>query len=220
MDEFQKGMQTANSVELNSAIYALALIEADMGRDGEGGSVLRMDLQPDGGPIGVDWDRETNGSRVRQDWLNGWLKASEREMGGGDLRHLSSSLWALGKLELRPPRLWILSWLAEFQRKVQEGTPHELGIAIYSLAMLDERPGDQWMRTWLGAFLGRMGEADARSLANAAWGLSRLKCFPPRQWMEEWQVAYEEDRPNAMPKTERQVEHAFKMWDKPLPWHR
>lgn len=100
-------------------------------------------------------------------------------------------LWALARLECRPPVEWLsaMLWQGMPEATLLGMKPQELSGVAYALGRLGFRPADTWCSALLHAAAQRMAHSldgsswTVQDIAGFMWGIARLHCVPSSEWL-------------------------------------
>jgi hypothetical protein len=130
-----------------------------------------------------------------QEWL--WQQG-QQQLARWQPSELAMLLWALGRLQLAPPRPWLQQLLAVMAQQMHAFEPREVAAMVYGLCKLGPHQElvhqDGSMHSsyaaWLDALLRstqrRLQEFRPWELSNLLWSLARLRVQLPADWLHAY----------------------------------
>ncbi|KAF8068262.1 rplB [Scenedesmus sp. PABB004] len=104
-------------------------------------------------------------------------------------RDLASTMWALGRLRVRPNPGWLDAFMAASAPRLAASAPQELAITLWGLAALQATPSGAWLAAFDDASLAAMPRFTAHGLAELLAGQVHLGLAPSGAWAEAWMRA-------------------------------
>jgi hypothetical protein len=131
----------------------------------------------------VIWAYAQFGPNVNFGFLHECLHALTVQLDCSNGQDLSSVVYAMGKMRLRPKRAWVAAFLVNCRSKMGLLAPHQLVHVLWGLAQLDVVPPTEWLRGYVRAARPALAQLPALELRRLRDALQRMEMDPQPDWL-------------------------------------